>query len=197
MANRWNARLRRARPPSVRRRRADLAAARTRRAIDTAGCACYSPVMPDSPRRFTVAEANALVPVLEVRFAQVLQLRTRLRIVHRELEALGETPSPETLARTGGPPELLAARGRFRALVAALTDEARAIEEAGVVIKDVETGLCDFLGQRAGRDVWLCWRLGEKRVAFWHDLEAGFAGRQPIDAAMEAGQPTPGPRVLH
>jgi hypothetical protein len=50
----------------------------------------------------------------------------------------------------------------------------------GVVVKDVNTGLVDFPSQRDGREVFLCWRYGEERVAYWHDLDAGVAGRQEV-----------------
>ena len=50
----------------------------------------------------------------------------------------------------------------------------------GVLVKDLDTGLVDFPGQRAGQDILLCWQLGEDEVAFWHGLEDGYAGRQPL-----------------
>ena len=50
----------------------------------------------------------------------------------------------------------------------------------GCVLKDPERGLIDFLSLRSGREIYLCWYLGEERINFWHDLEAGFAGRQPL-----------------
>jgi hypothetical protein len=142
-------------------------------------------------RYFTVDEANLLVPALEARFAKVMQLRAQLRTGYEKLEALGESPSVENLARDDGSPEVVRARGRFRGLMEALTEELRAIEELGVAVKDLDIGLCDFLGKIGGREVWLCWQYGEKEVAFWHDLHAGFSGRQPIEAAR-----TPG-RLLH
>jgi len=54
------------------------------------------------------------------------------------------------------------------------------IQDLGVVVKDLDTGLVDFPSVREGRDVLLCWRLGEDEVAFWHGYDDGFAGRQPI-----------------
>ncbi|HEY7957473.1 MAG TPA: DUF2203 domain-containing protein [Polyangia bacterium] len=134
-------------------------------------------------RYFTVDEANALIPELEVRFAKVLQLRAQLRVSFQELEKLGEPPSEETLTRSSGTPALIRARGIFRALMEAMAEELQTIEATGVTVKDIDIGLCDFLGEREGRDVWLCWQYGEKRVGFWHDLQSGFASRQPIDPA--------------
>ena len=71
-------------------------------------------------------------------------------------------------------------RGRFRALLEALTEELAAVEGLGVAVKDLDLGLCDFLGEREGREVWLCWQYGEKSVGFWHEMDAGFGGRHPL-----------------
>lgn len=145
-------------------------------------------------RYFTVAEANALVPVLERRFTQVMQLRVMLRNAYEALDKLGEPPDEESLARTGGEPQLQSARARFRALMEALTEELHEIESTGVAIKDADVGLCDFLGLHKGREVWLCWRYGEKSIDFWHELDTGFAGRQPL--VPDEGPEVPG-RLLH
>lgn len=135
----------------------------------------------ETQRHFTVEEANALVPLLEERFGRILRMRTQLRAVYQELEQLGESPSAETLTRHDGSQELRGARGKFRALMEALQEEIHAIEEVGAQVKDLDLGLCDFLGRRRGRDVLLCWRFGEKRIGHWHELSSGYAGRQPLD----------------
>ncbi len=147
--------------------------------------------MSDDKRYFTVAEANALVPALEVRFGKVMQLRGQLRTSYDALDKAGEPPTAESLERRDGPEDLRKLRGRFRALLEALTEELAAIEALGVAVKDLDIGLCDFLGVREGRDVWLCWQYGEKRVGFWHELDAGFGGRHPLD------EPRPRDRLLH
>lgn len=54
------------------------------------------------------------------------------------------------------------------------------VEEKGVLVKDLERGLVDFPHLREGREVFLCWMIGEKQIGYWHDLESGFAGRQPL-----------------
>ena len=55
------------------------------------------------------------------------------------------------------------------------------IKEMGVLIKDVDKGLCDFPYMRQGRIVYLCWQLGEESIEYWHDIETGFGGREPLD----------------
>ena len=63
----------------------------------------------------------------------------------------------------------------------------RELEELGIELKDYRTGLIDFPWQREGRDVYLCWRLGEPSVSYWHELDAGFAGRQALNSPQERG----------
>lgn len=140
----------------------------------------------DGKRYFTVEEANELLPELEHRFGKVMQLRAQLRATYEELEKRGvsiDLSDSERMLQLveGEEHDVTRLRGRFRALMEALAEELQAIEAAGVAVKDLEIGLCDFLGQRDGRDVWLCWQYGEKRVAHWHELDTGFAGRQPLD----------------
>lgn len=55
------------------------------------------------------------------------------------------------------------------------------ILETDVLIKDINTGLLDFPALRNGHEVYLCWQFGEEGIAFWHEVDAGYAGRQPID----------------
>jgi hypothetical protein len=69
----------------------------------------------------------------------------------------------------------------FDAAAAEFTSCLEQLGDLGVEVKDPETGLLDFPAVREGEDVLLCWRVGEEAVAFWHDLEEGYAGRKPID----------------
>ncbi len=63
-----------------------------------------------------------------------------------------------------------------------LVDE---LAEIGVELKDYETGLVDFVGRHEGRDVYLCWKLGEEKITHWHELNTGFAGRKPVSQLQE------------
>jgi hypothetical protein len=147
--------------------------------------------MASEKRYFTVAEANEMVPALEVRFGKVMRLRAQLRQAYDALDEAGEPPTADSLERSDGPDELRRLRGRFRALLEALTEELAAVEGLGVAVKDLDLGLCDFLGEREGREVWLCWQYGEKSVGFWHELGEGFGSRHPLTE-----QP-PTTRLLH
>ena len=59
------------------------------------------------------------------------------------------------------------------------------LSDVGCELKDFRTGLVDFVGRHQGRDVCLCWKLGEDRIAFWHETSAGYAGRQPVSSLEE------------
>jgi len=62
------------------------------------------------------------------------------------------------------------------------------IQKTGCVVKDLEMGLVDFPSQRGGEEVYLCWKLGEARIGYWHGIEEGFAGRKPLDDSQSEGE---------
>jgi hypothetical protein len=122
-------------------------------------------------RHFTRAEANALLP----------QLTTLLSQLRDAKDELTDTESHEALseaAPTNGGGE----RGRRVGIafleVRRLIDT---VEQAGIVLRDIDRGLVDFPALIDGREVYLCWELGEDDVAYWHDLEGGYGGREPLD----------------
>jgi hypothetical protein len=124
-------------------------------------------------RYFTVAEANALLPVLRPRVAQLIAAWRRLSAAQTQIVAILER---RPRADLGGPPLTQAAAdivGAQNAMVA--------IQALGVDLKDPATGLLDFPTIRDGVEVYLCWRYGEPKVGFWHPIETGFAGRQPLE----------------
>jgi hypothetical protein len=121
---------------------------------------------------YTVEEANALLPKLEPLMKQLLARRARAtRLAQQMGHLLGDYRS------NVGAAELSVLTQDFAAIERMLAK----IRAYGVVIKDINAGLLDFLSERNGRDVYLCWRYGEDRVAFFHELHTGFAGRQHID----------------
>ena len=61
-----------------------------------------------------------------------------------------------------------------------IEDNVQALQSLGCILKDIATGLVDFPSIRNGREVLLCWKYNEPQVLYWHDLQSGFAGRQPI-----------------
>ena len=131
---------------------------------------------PDGPARklFTVEQANRAVPLVRRVVGDIVE----------EYRALmdWETKYQESQAQGPGEVDLADAsrRERDRSVdrLGELTDE---LSEIGVELKDWEQGLVDFACAYEGRVVYLCWKLGEERVAHWHEIHAGFAGRRPID----------------
>ena len=71
------------------------------------------------------------------------------------------------------------------------------IQEIGCVLKDLDEGLVDFPALLDGNEVYLCWKLGEERIAFWHGLDEGFAGRKPLDGSDDQPEEPGGSRRLH
>jgi hypothetical protein len=63
------------------------------------------------------------------------------------------------------------------------------IQKTGCLVKDLETGLVDFPSLRGGEEVYLCWKLGEARIGYWHGIEEGFAGRKPLDDSQPEEEP--------
>jgi hypothetical protein len=123
-------------------------------------------------RHFTVEEANAALPELRTIVASMLGARERIVAAQPEL-----WPVLEKAASNGGSDKASAVLVDFETLRKC----AKAIEALGIELKDINTGLVDFPALRDGREVYLCWRYDEPKVAFWHDLEAGFNGRQPLE----------------
>ncbi len=140
-------------------------------------------------RLFTLEEANALVPRVAAVLGRTTQMLGRLRANVRRLAEAGYGPSGPgqlpTDADVADRPDLLEVLGVARMLSDAIRDEVRALEALGIAVRDVERGLVDFRSIVDGeREVFLCWRLGEREIAFFHDLNAGYVGRQPVEGHL-------------
>ncbi|HEY7983753.1 MAG TPA: DUF2203 domain-containing protein [Ktedonobacterales bacterium] len=130
------------------------------------------------PTHFTRAEAEALLPRLEPLLIELRDARAALREAEERLEALLAKMRGNGHAHQADLAEL---RTRMATLGATLQRGLRRIDRWGVLVKDIETGLIDFPTQREGREVYLCWRLGESGIHWWHTIEGGFAARQPLE----------------
>ena len=126
---------------------------------------------PSFRKLFTVEEANALLPKIQELLDDLTLHRDALRekAPHIEpiLRAAGENGGGRVGSEYGVEAyNLYLAIGRIR--------------ELGVLLKDLDMGLLDFPHEREGRIVFLCWHPPEESVEYWHDLDAGYAGRQPL-----------------
>ena len=124
------------------------------------------------PRYFTLQEANETLVTIRPLMDEVQSIRQK--ILAKQPEAW---PAIEKSAGNGGNRALSNMVQDFEKLDALV----HLIQDTGVLIKDINTGLLDFPALRDGREVYLCWQYGEGEIAFWHEVEAGFAGRQPIE----------------
>jgi hypothetical protein len=122
---------------------------------------------------FTIQEANALLPSVRIMLAKIQ--RAHRTLVHYREDAKKAAAAAE---QGGGGIESGVA---YAALLTELTVQLSELETLGVQLKDFERGLVDFPSLRDGRVVLLCWQLGEgDELEWWHDVDAGFAGRTPL-----------------
>lgn len=127
---------------------------------------------------FSRGEAEALLPRIEPLLREIQELRQELaareqRVAELQVKLMGNGHSQ------GG--EMAELRREMGALAQAITERISDINALGVLVKDLDSGLVDFLALREGEEVYLCWRLGEDGIGWWHEIETGFAGRRPIE----------------
>jgi hypothetical protein len=128
-------------------------------------------------RYFTREEAEALLPQVSVVLRDIQREHATMKEHELELEGL------EMRARGNGHhlhERIAKLQQELTRSIQTLRSLAAELERFGCELKDPETGLIDFLGLRDGHEIYLCWRLGEDRIHYWHELHTGFAGRQPF-----------------
>ena len=129
-------------------------------------------------RLFTVEEANRTLPLVRRIVEDIVKQHRQWREKILELDLVASS------SRADEPHERAAQLEReAQALAQELDGYQRELEELGIQLKDRRQGLVDFPSELGGRRVLLCWRLGEAEVQFWHDEDAGFQGRQPLQPA--------------
>jgi hypothetical protein len=124
--------------------------------------------MAEQERRFNVAEANAELPDLRERLPRLREARQAMIAASRRIS--------EAVASDGGG---IAGSDWFSAQQT-LRDDVTALAERGILLRDPDAGLVDFPAEVDGRRVFLCWRLGEESVSWYHEADSGFVGRQPL-----------------
>jgi hypothetical protein len=122
---------------------------------------------------FTIPEANALLPNVRTIVAKIQQAHRKVSRYRDEAKKAAEAAEQGG----GGLPEGVAYAKDLTELTVQLSE----LESLGVQLKDFERGLVDFPSLRDGRVVLLCWQMGEgDELEWWHDVDAGFAGRTPL-----------------
>jgi hypothetical protein len=121
---------------------------------------------------FTLGEAQGLLPALRSTLEDIGREWSRIRELQPEIQKAREKAPFDGYSKFGV--IYIETVSRVMTLI-------RHIKDLGVLLKDADKGLCDFPYLRHGRVVYLCWQLGEETIGYWHDIEAGYAGREPLD----------------
>lgn len=132
------------------------------------------------PKRFTIEQAERLIPRLQALVRDAMARKTEYEQAERTILS-----STERIMMMGGMTvdrgSAIDARARRDSAAAQLRDSMGAIEKLGCLLKDLDVGLADFPTLYRGKEAYLCWKLGETAIRFWHGVDEGFAGRKPID----------------
>ena len=141
-------------------------------------------------RFYDIDQANAAISDLGGIVAVLREQRSELVRLRDEVVAAGAGPGGEgapaavtTPAASGEAPissDLRLVRLRMQGLIDQMAAGVARIDALGLTLRDIERGLVDFPALVSGRQVWLCWQHGETSIGWWHDLERGFDGRQPL-----------------
>jgi hypothetical protein len=135
--------------------------------------------MPSKKKYFTPEQANATLPLVRAIIRDVTDLAHDLRDRHERLTRL--RPKEKDVLSDTHREEIDQARTEIERGKAKMAEYEKELTQLGVELKDYFTGLIDFPCWMDGREVCLCWRHGEADVAHWHEVDAGFAGRQKLN----------------
>ena len=141
--------------------------------------------MPDF-KLFTLAEAERTLPLVR----RIVEDLTAEYPLWRAAVARFELVAGGARAELGETPEFVAARDEVARHAERINRYLQELEGVGCVFKGFEAGLVDFYSLRGDRPIFLCWQLGEERITHWHEIDAGFAGRRPIDRAILSEAPS-------
>ena len=122
-------------------------------------------------RIFSIGEANSLLPQIEEMFLEIRKERKLLAKVESEVKNAGDHAKQDG-GTVYGP--------RYIRAMEYITRNIEKIHEMGVLVKDLEKGLCDFPYLLDGQMVYLCWKLGEPEIQWWHETHTGYSDRKPL-----------------
>ena len=148
------------------------------------------PEMDSEEKYFTLEEAESLLPVLERLLKQAIDSKKAVEEIQEAMHALSRR-----IFLAGGMfldvESLRKRRTAHESHVQQARDSLAEIDAIGVQVKDLETGLLDFPCMIDGETVLLCWKMGETSIEYWHTLDGGFGGRQPVDDRFKANKNDP------
>ena len=133
------------------------------------------------PKRFTLAEAQALIPRVDRLLRNAIERKTTYEETEREIHSFPGTRDDDGRRGGGSRPRARFAQPARTAPRRELRSAIEEVQEIGCLIKDLDIGLIDFPTTYHGNEVYLCWKLGESGIEYWHGVDEGFRGRKPID----------------
>ncbi len=133
-----------------------------------------------SHKHFTLAEANRTLPLVKRIVADLVSLHPQWRDLVARYEMVAAQARPEW----GESTEQLALRNRIDDVARQINAYLEELAQIGCVFKGFDQGLVDFHGKLDGREIFWCWKQGEEKIEHWHDLQTGYAGRQPIPVTV-------------
>jgi hypothetical protein len=139
-------------------------------------------------KTFSLDEAQSLLPILESLLRRAMDAKASASLVEAELQMLSQNIflSGGMLVDVGA---VAHKRMAQRTSVQQAQDAIQEIDSIGVQVKDLDKGLLDFPFQAGEQIVLLCWQLGEAKIDYWHTIESGFQGRQPLDERFQKTRP--------
>ncbi len=121
---------------------------------------------------FTPVRANSILPQVRSKFAYILNQREKILELQSELSL--------AIQQDNGHEKFFRIKNQINKSITEMYHQIEEFEEMGIMIKSFEEGLIDFAAKRYDEEVWLCWKLGEDKVRFWHRKDEGFIGRKPL-----------------
>jgi hypothetical protein len=139
---------------------------------------------------FTVTEANAMLPLVRAIVDDIVRLKNEIEERRERLEEVRRLPGHRRDEDDPYDEEVQQIEVEIDKENDRLEEFCDELRRLGVELKDAKVGLIDFLTQIDGREAYLCWKLGEGEIAYWHELEAGFPGRQSLlEGSIGGGKP--------
>jgi hypothetical protein len=117
-------------------------------------------------------QANDLLPEIKKRLIKIINKRNEIVMIQNELNSIISDNRPFEI--------FFEKKNELNRIISSLYKEIEEMEELGVLIKSLDEGLVDFASKRFDEEVWLCWKVEEEKIKFWHGKNEGFIGRKPL-----------------
>lgn len=121
---------------------------------------------------YTPDQANSLLPEIKKRYIKIMNKRNEIVTIQDELNSIMSYNRPFEI--------FFEKKNELNKTISSLYKEIEEVEELGVLIKSLDEGLVDFASKRFDEEVWLCWKVEEEKIRFWHGKNEGFTGRKPL-----------------